>query len=497
MAEQHQGVREIQAGFGRAFIVFLWFNAVLCTACALWRDTVPLELLMPVVLAMPLVPTVLWASSRFRALTPIVGSLALASLVALLVAIFRPAGSGPVLQIDMHMYFFACMAFCVGWLDWRSIVAFAVFTTLHHAATSLTLSIGVFPDGGGIGRALLHGAILAVEVGILVWVIQRVTHVMELAQQSLNDALAATAEAEKLKSVAVERGAADSRWLAKFKQRTEELQSIAGRLTGLVRDQMHRLRGTANDLTGVAANAIAGAGAADKAARDASRILGELASAAAGLSESVVEINGRVNETSRVTRDATATARGMGAPIDKLAVAARQISEVVKLIDNVASQTNLLALNATIEAARAGDAGRGFAVVAQEVKALAGQTAKSTADITALVDSIRTASDEAVKAMQVIEEVTARIDESTVTMAAAVEQQAHATTSIGADTATIAQGTDVVMTTVAGVVAAANQTQAAAQHVEESSQAVHDAIEELSGAIRQFFVDVLPSREAA
>jgi methyl-accepting chemotaxis protein len=497
MADQDQGVREIQAGFGRAFIIFLWINSLLCVACALWRGTVPFELLLPVVVVMPLVPTVLWSSSKLRPLTPIVGSLALASLVALLVAIFRPAGPGPVLQIDMHMYFFACMAFCIGWLDWRSIIAFAVFTTLHHAGTSLVLPIGVFPDGGGIGRALLHGAILGVEVGVLVWIIQRVKSTMEMAQRSLNDALAATAEAEKLKAVAVERGAADARWLAKFKERTEGLQAIAGRLTGLVRDQMNRLRGTASDLTSVAANAIAGAGAADKAARDASRILGELAAAAAGLSESVVQINGKVNETSNVTRNATATARGMSAPIEKLAVAARQISEVVKLIDNVASQTNLLALNATIEAARAGEAGRGFAVVAQEVKALAGQTAKSTADITALVDSIRTASDEAVKAMRVIEEVTGSIDESTVTMAAAVEQQAQATTSIGADAATIAKGTNVVMTTVAGVVAAANQTSAAAQHVEASSKAVHDAIEELSGAIRQFFVDVLPSKEAA
>ena len=69
------------------------------------------------------------------------------------------------------------------------------------------------------------------------------------------------------------------------------------------------------------------------------------------------------------------------AEIEGLAAATQRIDGVLTLIQTIAEQTNLLALNATIEAARAGDAGRGFAVVAHEVKALAGQTAKATAEI--------------------------------------------------------------------------------------------------------------------
>lgn len=64
-----------------------------------------------------------------------------------------------------------------------------------------------------------------------------------------------------------------------------------------------------------------------------------------------------------------------------LARTTEQVGPVVSLSASIAGQTNLLALNATIEAARAGETGRGFAVVAGEVKALAAQTARATAEI--------------------------------------------------------------------------------------------------------------------
>jgi methyl-accepting chemotaxis protein len=195
---------------------------------------------------------------------------------------------------------------------------------------------------------------------------------------------------------------------------------------------------------GMAASATRTGESADNAARSSSQALATaqaVAGAAEELSSSIREISSQVSQSTSVVGRAVQAGNETRKAIEALNHQVTQIGSVAEMIGEIAARTNLLALNATIEAARAGDAGKGFAVVASEVKALANQTARSTAEITRHIGEVRVATGASVNAVIGIERTIGEMNAIAGSIAAAVEQQGAATSEIArnvAQTATAA-----------------------------------------------------------
>jgi methyl-accepting chemotaxis protein len=261
-------------------------------------------------------------------------------------------------------------------------------------------------------------------------------------------------------------------------------------LLGSVSASASAMRGTADSLFGSSGQTAARADSAVQSFQLASSNVDTAALAADELSRSIGEISRQLTQTGDIVAQAATEARQTDQEIAGLAEGAQKIGNVVKLIREIAGQTNLLALNATIEAARAGEAGKGFAVVASEVKSLAVQTAKATEDIANHIMSVQTSTAGAVDAIRYIAARMNEIDQNTMALAAAVEEQNAATGQISQNVAGAAKGTSHVLSTLDEVTLAAAETRTSAENVRGASQTVEQAVGNLRVEIEDFLKKV-------
>ncbi len=147
----------------------------------------------------------------------------------------------------------------------------------------------------------------------------------------------------------------------------------------------------------------------------------------------------------------------------------RRVATVASSIDAIARQTNLLALNATIEAARAGERGKGFVVVASEVKSLAQETAKATAEIARTLDDLRG------KAQRLMEQG---------------ENNAALAASVGEGTTVIAQTFRAIETSVGKVASESGAINAAAAAICGRSAALLRSVGDLGDGVSQSNVNL-------
>jgi methyl-accepting chemotaxis protein len=173
--------------------------------------------------------------------------------------------------------------------------------------------------------------------------------------------------------------------------------------------------------------------------------------------------------------NAMATVRGqvesIAARILALAEQAQAIGDIINTVNDISEQTHMLALNASIEASRAGEHGRGFAVVATEVKALADQSKKATAQVRQILGHIQKATHSAVMTTE----------EGTKGVASATRVVSQAGASIQALGDILAQAS----LTAAQIAASANQQATGIGQIRQAMRDVNQSAQQALSSTRQ------------
>jgi len=350
-----------------------------------------------------------------------------------MVALFVYAFSAHPWQIDMHMYFFAVLAMTAAFCDWRAIVVAAFTVAVHHLALNLVLPTAVFPEGASIVRVLVHAVIVVAQSAVLIWLTMRIVAAFEQSETALEDAEKARQETERMaaKQAQAERAAQEEKH-NEMKELADHFDEKVGQLVAKLNEKTGEMRTTAHDMMSAMRDTSEESVATVGVAENASDSVTLVASSAEEMQSSSKEIAQQVSRSAEISKAAVSSAEKTDRTVQGLAEAADKIGDVVNLISDIAEQTNLLALNATIGSARAGEAGKGFAVVANEVKNLAGQTAKVTEDISAEIGHMQAITNDAVSAIKEIRDTIVEIDSVATSISAAVEEQATAMQEIAA-----------------------------------------------------------------
>ncbi len=196
-----------------------------------------------------------------------------------------------------------------------------------------------------------------------------------------------------------------------------------------------------------------------------------VAASAEEMAQTITEIARNAEMARTISRNAVAGSKSVSTKMGELQKTIQAISKFTDAINDISEQTNLLALNATIEAARAGEAGRGFSVVANEIKELAGQTAKATLDIKTKIDDVQDTSTNAMEEIEQVENVISEFDQIVTTIASAIEEQSLTTTEISGNISQASAGIQDVNMTV-------GESSGAAQTITEDISKVSDQVQE-------------------
>ncbi|HWK40524.1 MAG TPA: methyl-accepting chemotaxis protein [Croceibacterium sp.] len=314
--------------------------------------------------------------------------------------------------------------------------------------------------------------------------------------------------ANKFDRMRQEREAATAEELRKMAELDAERQQLRGRQAETLFNLADKFERTVGDIvSGVAAassqlqaTASSMASAAEQSAIQTGEVSSGLNEASAGVTAaaaasdefamSIGEISRQASTSAELARQASTAAEQADITISALTLSASQVGDIVEMISTIAQRTNLLALNASIEAARGGEAGRGFAVVAAEVKELATQTGKATEEVATQIRAIQGTTSASVEALRAIASQIQQLEATSVSIAAAVDQQSVAGQDLARSIDLAARNTEDVSGSITQLRETSLATGAAASQVLSSSTELEQQASVLKTQVQEFLTHV-------
>lgn len=153
--------------------------------------------------------------------------------------------------------------------------------------------------------------------------------------------------------------------------------------------------------------------------------------------ENATQANRLATQSQSAAENGNVQMRELIVAMSDINASSANIARIIRVIDEIAFQTNLLALNAAVEAARAGRHGKGFAVVAEEVRALAGRSAKAARETADLIENAVSKAENGAaiaeqtrRALEDIMTFSTKVQDIVAEIAASSEEQAQSITQI-------------------------------------------------------------------